>query len=103
MFSLIYLLIDEHKLHVKHAIANKLQQTQSSDSLQVSGTLFVDMFCTFMIDAANELHIPCYLYFSSPASFLGLMLHLPVLDTQLATDFIDSDSDFIVPKDPSTS
>ncbi|KAB1997189.1 hypothetical protein ES319_D12G008200v1 [Gossypium barbadense] len=63
--------------------------------------LFVDMFTTSMIDVAQDLGIPCYLFFASSASFLGFMLHLPALDTQLAVDFVDSDSHsgFIVPKD----
>ncbi|KDP46797.1 hypothetical protein JCGZ_11168 [Jatropha curcas] len=96
----ISLFIEKHKLHVKNAIAKI--QTQS-DSVRVAG-LFVDMFTTPMIDVANELHIPCYLYFASPASFLGFMFHLPVLDTQLATEFIHSDDpdELIVPKDSST-
>lgn len=55
-----------------------------------------------MIDVANELNIPCYLYFASPVTFLGLMLHLPVIDVQLATEFIESDNELIVPKDPAT-
>ncbi|EEF34246.1 UDP-glycosyltransferase 43 [Ricinus communis] len=95
-FGYMCLLIDRHKVHVKHAISQLLH-----NEVQVSG-LFVDMFSTSMVDVADELNIPCYLYFASPASFLGFMLHLPILDTQLATDFIDSDNDSIVPKDPST-
>ncbi|KAF2286762.1 hypothetical protein GH714_027993 [Hevea brasiliensis] len=93
------LLIQKHKLHVKHEI-DKLQQAES-DSARVCG-LLVDMFSTSMIDVANELNIPCYLYYASPVSFLGFMLHLPVIDTQLATEFIDSDNEMIVPKDAAT-
>lgn len=103
--SLGYLctLIEKHKPHVKHAIANLMATESGSDnavSVRVAG-LFVDMFCTSMIDVANELGIPSYLYFASPASFLGFLLYFPTLDTQLATEFVDSDTEFIVPKDSS--
>ncbi|XP_031268036.1 UDP-glycosyltransferase 43-like [Pistacia vera] len=89
--------IEKHKLHVKHAI-EKIMTTESDS---VAG-FFVDMFCTSMIDVANELGIPCYIYFASPASFLGFMLHFPTLDKQLATEFVDSDTELIVPKDSTT-
>ncbi|PPR88909.1 hypothetical protein GOBAR_AA31773 [Gossypium barbadense] len=88
------LFIDKHKPHVKHAISTLASTTSVA-------ALFVDMFTTSMIDIAQDLGIPCYLFFASPASFLGFMFHLPALDTQLAVAFVDSDSHsgFIVPKD----
>lgn len=103
--SLGYLckLIEKHKPHVKHAIANLMATESGSDnavSVRVAG-LFVDMFCTSMIDVANELGIPSYLCFASPASFLGFLLYFPTLDAQLATEFVDSDTELIVPKDSS--
>lgn len=58
---------------------------------------FVDMFCTSMIDVANELEIPCYMFFASPATFLSFMLHFPVLDAENATDFGDLDSELTIP------
>ncbi|TXG48313.1 hypothetical protein EZV62_027607 [Acer yangbiense] len=96
--SLGYLcvLIEKHKLHVKHAIT----EIMDSGSVRVAG-LFVDMFCTPMIDVANELDVPSYLYFASPASFLGFLFYLPTLDNQLATEFVDSGSELIVPRDSS--
>ncbi|KAJ4702527.1 Glycosyltransferase [Melia azedarach] len=104
--SLAYLclLIDKHKPHVRDAIANamKIGSNSDSDSVRVAG-FFVDMFCTSMIDVANELGIPSYLYFASPASFLGFLLYFPTLDAQLATEFVDSeDTQLIVPKDSFT-
>ncbi|KAE8723297.1 putative UDP-glucosyltransferase [Hibiscus syriacus] len=47
------------------------------------------MFTTSMIDVANQLGIPCYLFFASPACFLGFMFHLPELGRQLTVDFVD--------------
>ncbi|KAJ0922612.1 putative anthocyanidin 3-O-glucosyltransferase [Helianthus annuus] len=44
------------------------------------------MFCTSMIDVANDLNIPCYLYFASPAAYLGFVLHLTTLSDTKSTD-----------------
>ncbi|KAJ8758735.1 hypothetical protein K2173_000456 [Erythroxylum novogranatense] len=83
------LFIAKHKVHVKEAIVKHR-----------FGGLFIDMFCTSMIDVANELGVPCYLYFQSPASFLGFMLHLPTLETQFTSEFTIADTGLLVPKDP---
>lgn len=93
------LLIEKHKPHVRQAITELMQA--DSHSARVAG-LFIDLFCTSMIDVANELGIHCYLFFTSPASCLGFMLHLPTLETQLATEFTDSNTGLIVPKDSVT-
>ncbi|GKV24619.1 hypothetical protein SLEP1_g34205 [Rubroshorea leprosula] len=94
------LLFAAHKSHVKNAITSLMSADSASDSPRVG--LFVDMFCTSMIDVANELSIPCYLFFASPASFLGFMLYFPTLDTKFATEFVDSDSGEMVPREPET-
>ncbi|PON54006.1 UDP-glucuronosyl/UDP-glucosyltransferase [Trema orientale] len=46
--------------------------------------LFVDLFCTFIADVAEELGIPSYLFYPSGAGFLSYELDLPVFDSQLA-------------------
>ncbi|XP_074330058.1 UDP-glycosyltransferase 43-like [Apium graveolens] len=91
------LLIENQKPHVKNALVD-LMQTQSdstNSSIPLAG-LFVDMFCTSMIDVANELGVKSYMYFASPASFLGFMLHLPVL-TQLGSELDDSKTRLRIP------
>ncbi|KAK7846347.1 udp-glycosyltransferase 71k2 [Quercus suber] len=72
-----------------------------SNSVPKLAGLFVDMFCSSIIDVAKELDIPCYLYFASPASFLSFILHLPVLDTQnqLTPEFAESDTKLVIPED----
>lgn len=57
-----------------------------------------------MIDVGNELNLPCYLFFASPASFLGFMLHFPILDkTEFETEFVDdSETGLMVPREPET-
>ncbi|XP_076924210.1 UDP-glycosyltransferase 43-like [Bidens hawaiensis] len=77
----VSLYIQNHKPIVKHTLK------------KITG-LFVDMFCTSMIDVAKDLNIPCYLYFSSPAAYLGFVLHLTTLDD---TESLDSGSEMTVP------
>ena len=44
------------------------------------------MFCIDMIDVADEFSIPCYLFFTSSATALGMMLYMPTLDAILPAD-----------------
>ena len=83
----ISLLIDKQKPHVKHLIENLNAVESVSNSGRVAA-LFIDMFCTSMIDITRELGVPCYLFYASPATFLGFMLELPVLDPQLSSDSV---------------
>ncbi|KAJ7975713.1 Glycosyltransferase [Quillaja saponaria] len=59
--------------------------------------LVIDLFCTSMIDVGNELGVPSYLFFTSSAGFLGLMLSLPKRHDEVGTEFNDSDPDSIIP------
>ncbi|XP_051115430.1 anthocyanidin 3-O-glucosyltransferase 2-like [Andrographis paniculata] len=45
-----------------------------------------DMLCTSMIDVAAELGLPSYVFFTSPASFLGAMLHCQYLHDEQNQD-----------------
>lgn len=87
------LLIEKHKHNVKHALLNLIRTESSSDSDSVRLSLFIDMFSTAVIDVAAELAVPCYLFFASPASFLGFTLHLP----QIQTESTESITEFAVP------
>uniref|UniRef100_A0A2N9GTE7 Glycosyltransferase n=1 Tax=Fagus sylvatica TaxID=28930 RepID=A0A2N9GTE7_FAGSY len=89
----ITLLIEKNIPHVKQALTDLME---SNSDRRLAG-FFIDIFCTSMIDVANELHIPCYLYFASPATFLGFMLHLPILDTQLTNGFSELDTELVIP------
>ncbi|KAI3747258.1 hypothetical protein L6452_09711 [Arctium lappa] len=62
----ISLHIQNHKPKIKQTLKN----------LTTLVGIFIDMFCTPMIDVANDLGIPCYLFFASPAAYLGFVLHL---------------------------
>ncbi|CAA7029889.1 unnamed protein product [Microthlaspi erraticum] len=66
--------IDSFKPQVK-ATVEKLAQPESSPPWRLAGFV-VDMFCTGMIDVANEFGVPSYLFYTSNASFLGLQIHV---------------------------
>ncbi|KAL5581582.1 hypothetical protein UlMin_014024 [Ulmus minor] len=54
--------------------------------------LVVDLFCTSMIDVAEELGVPSYVFFTSGAAFLGFMFyHLSRHEQDGVTEFNESD------------
>ena len=79
-------LFQQHlKPHVKHAITTRHGGDTESDpkySSRLAG-LVLDFFSTAVIDVADELGVPAYVYFPSGAAFLGFLLNLPALDSQL--------------------
>ncbi|XP_027086175.1 UDP-glycosyltransferase 71K1 [Coffea arabica] len=85
--------IEKHKCLVKDAIINHV--------LPKSGThlagLVIDLFCSSMIDVANELGIPSYVFCTSSAAFLGLVLYLPIRHSLSGTEFSISDPDSSIP------
>ncbi|KAL6201719.1 hypothetical protein ACLB2K_025431 [Fragaria x ananassa] len=87
------LLIQKNKLHVKHALTGLISSAESNPVV----AFFVDMFCTSMIDVANELDVPCYMFFASPATFLSFMFHIPVLDAEISDSFGDLDTELTIP------
>ncbi|KAJ3674814.1 hypothetical protein LUZ60_005430 [Juncus effusus] len=74
--------------HIKAALS-------ASDS-PVSG-LVLDMFAGDVIDVANELNIPSYIYFPSTATFLNVVLHLPSFEEKIELDFWDFEGEIKVP------
>lgn len=87
--------IDDQKPLVRDAVK---QLTQSA-SIRLAGFVF-DMLCTSMVDVADELGVPSYVFFTASAAFLCLMLHLQALhDNQgvNVTELVDSDAELVVP------
>ncbi|XP_030456231.2 anthocyanidin 3-O-glucosyltransferase 2-like [Syzygium oleosum] len=75
--------MESNKPHVKQAVANLADSTGSTR--RFAG--FVnDMFCTTMIDLADEFGVPSYVFFTSSTAFLGLMLHLQSLQDEQHVD-----------------
>ncbi|PKI70930.1 hypothetical protein CRG98_008663 [Punica granatum] len=85
--------IQKHKPLMKQALANL-----EAESPRVAA-LFVDMFCTPLADVADELSIPCYLFFASPASFLGFMVHLSESEGQTGSESgqLAYDTELLIP------
>ncbi|XP_050368845.1 UDP-glycosyltransferase 43-like [Argentina anserina] len=99
MEALTSLLVESYKPHVKQAIIDALQAESDSNPVRVNlAALVVDVLCTQMIDVAKELEVPPYLFFTSPAGFLGFMLHLPTLDRESTTTVLgDSSTELVIP------
>ncbi|CAL9063795.1 unnamed protein product, partial [Musa banksii] len=52
-----------------------------------SRAIVVDMFCSFVLDVAAELCIPCYTFFNSGASVLATFFYIPTLHSTTVTSF----------------
>ncbi|XP_028791159.1 anthocyanidin 3-O-glucosyltransferase 2-like [Neltuma alba] len=87
---------------VKQAASDLIQESHSNPDSPRLAAFVVDMFCTAMIDVANDLGVPAVVFYTSGAAFLGLMLHLHplreqgVLDTT-APNFKNSGKELNIP------
>ncbi|KAI4305544.1 hypothetical protein L6164_028905 [Bauhinia variegata] len=84
--------IDSHRTCVKDAIVNHVLP----NSTKLLG-LVVDMFCTSMIDVANELGVLSYLFLTSGAGFLAFLFHLAHRHDLVGREFEESDHESLVP------
>nr|AHX74090.1 glucosyltransferase [Eucommia ulmoides] len=88
--------ISGQKTLVRDAVA---QISSSPEAPRLAG-FFIDMFCTSMIDVADEFRVPTYVFFTSGAAFLGLVFHLQTMrddHNHDVTELKDSDADLLVP------
>ncbi|KAF3655757.1 putative 36.4 kDa proline-rich protein-like [Capsicum annuum] len=85
----ISLFIANYRPLVKEAIVSN---KWSDLNTKIVG-LVIDMFCSSMIDVANELDIPSYLFFTSGAGFLGFLFYMSVWHDQVGREFNRSDAD----------
>ncbi|KAK3444615.1 hypothetical protein EUGRSUZ_A00945 [Eucalyptus grandis] len=89
--------MESNKPHVKQAVADL---TESAGSIRRLVGFVIDMFCSTMIELADEFGVPSYVFFTSSAAFLGLMLHLQSLQDEQHMDitkFKDSDTELDFP------
>ncbi|XP_050382045.1 anthocyanidin 3-O-glucosyltransferase 2-like [Argentina anserina] len=84
--------VQSYKSHVKDAILNQVVP----NTTQIAGVV-IDMFCTTMIDVADEIKVPTFLFFTSAASFLGLLLYLSERYDRVGRVYEHSDPDSVVP------
>ncbi|KAJ8770501.1 hypothetical protein K2173_017992 [Erythroxylum novogranatense] len=78
-------LIETQKPLVREAVSKLIKPESSPDSPQLGGFV-VDMFCTQFIDVANEFGLPSYVFFTSSATYLGLMLYIQSLHDDQKVD-----------------
>ncbi|KAF8094078.1 hypothetical protein N665_0370s0013 [Sinapis alba] len=93
--------IESQKPHVRNAVSKLAHEVSTHpDSPRRLAGIVVEFFCTPMIDVANEFGLPAYTYFTSNASYLGLMFHVQYLHDQEnfeVTKLRDSDAELDVP------
>ncbi|KAH7533627.1 hypothetical protein FEM48_Zijuj04G0151700 [Ziziphus jujuba var. spinosa] len=70
--------MEDQKPYVKNAVTELIDSKTDPDSPRLAGFL-IDMFCTPMIDVADEFGLPTYVFYTSGAGFLGFMFHLQSL------------------------
>ncbi|CAN4123187.1 unnamed protein product [Withania somnifera] len=91
--TFLYDFIGGHKSLVREYVHN-ISKTSSCTGF------ILDMFCTSMIDIANEFNVPSYIYFASNAAFLGLCLHFEVLRNEQNLDtskYMNSNEKLLIP------
>ncbi|XVE78445.1 hypothetical protein DITRI_Ditri13aG0145700 [Diplodiscus trichospermus] len=84
--------IESHKQLIKQSIINHVLL----DSLSFAG-LVLDTFTTPMIDVANELGFPYYLFYTSGAACLSYMFHLNRRHDRGGMEFQASDAESVTP------
>ncbi|XP_027062451.1 anthocyanidin 3-O-glucosyltransferase 2-like [Coffea arabica] len=93
--AFLYHFIDNHKSSVRDILA-EMTNSASSD---LAGVV-IDMFCTSMIDVANEFGVPSYIFYTSGAAMLGLVLHMQSLRADFnedVTNYKNSDVELAIP------
>nr|UXB92738.1 glycosyltransferase [Helleborus thibetanus] len=77
--------IRSHCKYVRKTVADIISQP---DFGQLAGFV-IDLFCTSMIDVANEFNVPTYLFFTSNAAFLGFYLYIQILADDKKQDVVE--------------
>ncbi|KAK4397875.1 UDP-glycosyltransferase 71E1 [Sesamum angolense] len=89
--------IENHKDPVRNSVTKIVQDFGPDCGL---AGFVIDMFCTAMIDVANEFDVPTYMFFTSGASALGLMFHFQGLrdyQNQDVTVYENSSEELSIP------
>lgn len=88
--------IENHIPHVRNTLKNLVSSHSNSHSnTRVSG-LVLDFVCMSLLDVANELGLPCYMFLTCSLGFLSVMLHLPTHHDLIGAEFKDSDPDVTI-------
>ncbi|XP_019193897.1 PREDICTED: anthocyanidin 3-O-glucosyltransferase 2-like [Ipomoea nil] len=87
--------IKSHRSQAKHAIVNNVLSSDSGESPPLAGIVF-DFFCSSMVDVANDLGVPSYLFYTSGAGFLGVNHYLVIRESLGGREYTLSDTDSVV-------
>ncbi|XP_031102010.1 UDP-glycosyltransferase 71A15-like [Ipomoea triloba] len=87
--------IKSHRSHAKHAIVNNVLSSDSGESPALGGIVF-DLFSSSMVDVANDLGVPSYLFYTSGAGFLGVNLYLVIRERLGGREYTLADPDSVV-------
>ncbi|KAK1393400.1 Glycosyltransferase [Heracleum sosnowskyi] len=88
--------VSNQRTQVKDVVTTILNRSESAKL----GGFVLDMFCTPMIEVANDFDVPAYVFFTSGASFLGFIFYAQSLKDNKGveiTEFKDSDIELSVP------
>jgi len=80
--------VQMHAPHVRAAI---------SSSASPVAAVVLDFFCTTLIDVCRDVAVPAYVYFTSNAAMLALMLRLPALHEEVTVEFEEMEGAVDVP------
>ncbi|GAV91782.1 hypothetical protein CFOL_v3_35169, partial [Cephalotus follicularis] len=95
--SYVCTFIESYIPHVKNVVKDIVTSSDSSSgSVRVAG-LVLDFCCVSMIDVANEFGLPSYMFLTSNAGFLDLMLYLPTRHNQIGFEFEKTDPEILLP------
>lgn len=75
--------IPGHKPAVRDAVADIIK---SQANITLAG-IVIDLFCTSMIDVANEFELPTYVFYTCGAGALGLQFHVQIVSDEFERDF----------------
>ncbi|KAJ6426154.1 hypothetical protein OIU84_026689 [Salix udensis] len=99
-FLVMKLRSDPKKPNVKEEVSRLVSRSESSPGSPTIAGFVLDMFCTSMIDVANEFGVPSYIFLTSSAACLGLQFYVQALhDEQKVdlTEFKGSDTELVMP------
>ncbi|EOA32184.1 hypothetical protein CARUB_v10015440mg [Capsella rubella] len=83
--------IENQVLKVKRAVATLVDDySKLPDSPRIVGFV-LDMFCTSMMDVANEFGVPSYMFYTSNAGILALGYHIQMLYDENKYNVSESD------------
>ncbi|KAF8082786.1 hypothetical protein N665_0808s0022 [Sinapis alba] len=70
--------LDSQKPKVRDAVSRLMDPTRADPPPRLAGFV-VDMFCTSMMEVADEFKVPTYMMYTANAAFLGITLHLQLM------------------------